>query len=78
MFGSRVLLGDPRELALWVVKGQRPRALPSGRYSTTMPHYDWLKPADAAALLTYVRTHFGNAAPAVDPAVVARAVGDQP
>ena len=73
--GSRVVLGDPAELALWVLKGQRPASMPTGRYSTQMLQFGWMKPADAAALLSYVRSSFGNSAPPVDAAAVAKALG---
>jgi mono/diheme cytochrome c family protein len=72
--GSPTVLGDPGALARWVVKGQRPPTLPTGRYSTAMPHFGWLKDADTAALLTYLRSSFGNQAPPVDAATVARAL----
>ncbi|MDP9014687.1 MAG: cytochrome c [Pseudomonadota bacterium] len=78
LVGSPVILGDQRELALWVVKGQRPPSLPPGRYPTMMLEFDWMKPGDAAALFTYLRSSFGNAAPPVDPAAVAQALGEQP
>jgi mono/diheme cytochrome c family protein len=32
-----------------------------------------MKDQDAAALLTYIRSNFGNAAPPVDAAMIARA-----
>ncbi len=76
--GSPVLLGDPKALTLWVVKGKRPASMPEGRYSTTMLKFGWLKAADAAALFSYLRSNFGNSAPPVDPAVVAEALGQQP
>ena len=72
---SAVVLGDPKELARWVIQGQRPPAMPVGRYSTQMLAFGWLKPADAAALFTYIRSSFGNSAPAVDAATVAKALG---
>ncbi len=72
--GSAVVQGDPRELALWVLKGQRPASMPAGRYSTQMLQFGWLKPADAAALFTYLRSSFGNSAPPVDAATVAQAL----
>jgi len=75
---SPVALGDPKALALWVIKGVRPAALPAGRYPAQMPQFGWLKPADAAALLTYVRASFGNHAPAVDAATVTQAVEQSP
>ena len=70
-----MLLGDPKELALWVIKGRRPPSMPAGRYSTMMPQFGWMKAPDAAALFTYLRAHFGNSAPAVDAATVAQALG---
>jgi mono/diheme cytochrome c family protein len=71
--GSAVVQGDPLQLAQWVLSGKRPQAMPAGRYSTQMLLFGWMKDADAAALLTYVRSHFGNHAPAVDAATVAKA-----
>jgi mono/diheme cytochrome c family protein len=72
---SPVVLGDPAELALWVIRGQRPVSMPAGRYPTQMLQFGWLKPADAAALFTYLRSNFGNAAAPVDAATVAKALG---
>jgi mono/diheme cytochrome c family protein len=72
---SPVVLGDPAELARWVIKGQRPPSMPVGRYSTQMLQFGWMKPADAAALFTYLRSSFGNSAPPVDAASVAQALG---
>jgi mono/diheme cytochrome c family protein len=73
--GSALALGDPAALARWVIKGERPPSMPPGRYASLMPAFGWLKDADAAALLTYVRSNFGNRASAVDAATVAHAVG---
>jgi len=73
--GSPVVLGDPAALALWVIKGQRPASMPTGRYSTTMLQFGWMKDGDAAALFTYLRSNFGNSAPPVDAATVAKALG---
>jgi mono/diheme cytochrome c family protein len=73
--GSPVVLGDPAQLALWVIKGQRPPAMPTGRYPTQMLQFGWMKPADAAALLSYLRSNFGNSAAPVDAAAVAKALG---
>ena len=72
---SPVVLGDPAELARWVIRGQRPASMPVGRYSTQMLQFGWMKPADAASLFTYLRSHFGNSAPPVDAATVAKALG---
>jgi mono/diheme cytochrome c family protein len=74
--GSATVLGDPKPLARWIVKGQRAPTMPLGRYSTAMPQFGWLKDADAAALLTYLRSSFGNQAPPVDAGTVARALED--
>jgi mono/diheme cytochrome c family protein len=73
--GSPVVLGDPAQLALWVIKGRRPVSMPAGRYPTQMLQFGWMKPADAAALFSYVRSNFGNSAAPVDAAAVARALG---
>jgi mono/diheme cytochrome c family protein len=73
--GSPVVLGDPAELARWVIKGQRPPTMPAGRYSTQMLQFGWMKAADAAALFSYLRSNFGNTAPAVDAASVTQALG---
>jgi mono/diheme cytochrome c family protein len=72
---SPVVLGDPAQLARWVILGQRPAAMPAGRYSTRMLQFGWLRPADAASLFTYLRSHFGNSAAPVDAAAVAQALG---
>ncbi len=73
--GSPVVLGDPAQLALWVIKGQRPSSMPTGRYPTQMLQFGWMKPADAAALFSYLRSNFGNSAAPVDAAAVATALG---
>jgi hypothetical protein len=49
--------------------------MPAGRYSTQMLQFGWMKPADAAALLSYLRSNFGNSAGPVDAATVAKALG---
>jgi len=72
---SPVVLGDPVELSRWVLQGQRPASMPAGRYPTQMLQFGWMKPADAASLFTYIRSSFGNSAPPVDAAVVAKAIG---
>jgi len=72
--GSPVVLGDPAELARWVIRGQRPASMPVGRYPTQMLQFGWLKPADAADLFSYLRSSFGNSAAPVDAAEVARAL----
>jgi mono/diheme cytochrome c family protein len=74
--GSPVVLGDPKTFALWVIKAQRAASMPVGKYATAMPQFGWMKAADAAALLTYVRSNFGNAAPPVAAAELSAALGD--
>jgi aldose sugar dehydrogenase len=71
---SPVVLGDPAPMAVWIVKGRRPTVTPAGRYPTIMPQFVWLKPDDVAALLTYLRSSFGNHAAAVDAGAVAHAL----
>ena len=71
---SAGVLGDPAALARWVLKGQRPRSMPAGRYPTQMLQFGWMKPTDAAALFTYLRSSFGNSASPVDAAAVTRAL----
>ena len=73
--GSAVVTGDPVELVRWVMQGQRPHSMPAGRYSTQMLQFGWMKPADAAALFSYLRSNFGNSAAPVDAATVAKALG---
>ncbi len=48
--------------------------MPTGRYPTQMLQFGWMKPADAAALFTYLRSSFGNSAAPVDAAVVSKAL----
>ncbi len=74
--GSPVVLGDPAVFALWVVKGRRPESMPAGRYATAMPQFGWMRDADVAALLTYLRTSFGNSAPPVQPAALSRVLDE--
>jgi mono/diheme cytochrome c family protein len=76
LVGSSVVLGDPVAFALWVVKGQRPASLPAGRYATVMPQFGWMKDGDIAALLSYLRSNFGNSAPPVEAAALSRAFGE--
>jgi len=71
--GTPVPVGDPAVLLAWVMFGERPAALPRGQYNGVMPQFGYLKDADLAALLTYVRGSFGNHAPAITPEMVAAA-----
>jgi mono/diheme cytochrome c family protein len=71
--GSAAVMGDPIELAQWVLSQKRPATIPAGRYPTQMLLFGGMKEEDAAALLTYIRSNFGNAAPPVDAAIIAKA-----
>jgi mono/diheme cytochrome c family protein len=71
--GSAAVMGDPAELAQWVLSQKRPATIPAGRYPTQMLLFGWMKDDDAAALLTYIRSNFGNSAPPVDAATIAKA-----
>jgi mono/diheme cytochrome c family protein len=68
--GSAAVTGDPIELAQWVLSQRRPASIPAGRYPTQMLLFGWMKDEDAAALLTYIRANFGNAAPPINAATV--------
>ena len=70
--GSPAVTGDPIELAAWILSQKRPASIPAGRYPTQMLLFGWMSDPDAAALLTYIRSHFGNAAPPVDAAMIAK------
>jgi mono/diheme cytochrome c family protein len=71
--GSPAVTGDPIELAQWVLSQKRPASIPAGRYPTQMLLFGWMSDPDAAALVTYIRSHFGNSAAPVDAAMIAKA-----
>jgi mono/diheme cytochrome c family protein len=73
LIGTPVTIGDPDQLLGWVMFGKRPAALPKGQFGGVMPQFAYLSDADLAALLTHVRSSFGNQAPPVTPEMVARA-----
>ncbi|HEX3602569.1 MAG TPA: cytochrome c [Steroidobacteraceae bacterium] len=70
--GSPAVTGDPVELAQWVLSQKRPASIPAGRYPTQMLLFGWMSDPDAAAVLTYIRSHFGNSAAPVDAATIAK------
>jgi len=74
--GSPIVLGDPKPMVRWIVKGVRPASMPAGRFGTVMPQFAWMKDTDAAALVTFLRSNFGNHASPVDPATAAQALGE--
>jgi alcohol dehydrogenase (quinone), cytochrome c subunit len=71
--GSPAVLGDPIELAQWILSQKRPASIPAGRYPTQMLLFGWMNDPDAAALLTFIRSSFGNTAAPVDAATIAKA-----
>jgi mono/diheme cytochrome c family protein len=70
--GSPTANGDPEVLIRWVLFGERPATLVRHDTPLVMPQFTWLKDEDIAAVLTYIRSNFGNSSPAVTPDVVAR------
>ena len=56
-----------------VLQGTRAASTPSMPTAPAMPAFDWrLNDAQVAAVLTYVRNNWGNAAPAVSVDVIAK------
>ncbi|MGD0990916.1 MAG: cytochrome c [Gemmatimonadales bacterium] len=73
--GSEYVNGDPARLARLVLRGLTgPVTVAGAQFNGAMPAWaDQLKDAEVAAVLTYVRTQFGNSAGAVTADVVAEA-----
>ena len=69
--GSALVNGAAEPLAAWVMFGVRPADWTDRRYPPVMPRYARLDDADLATLLTYLRSHFGNASASVPPATIA-------
>ena len=74
---STTVNGDPDTLVAWLLFGKRPTTLPPRKGLAVMPQLAWLSDDDVAAVLTHVRTRFGNGSSPVSPAQVAavRAAG---
>ena len=72
--GSEYVNGDPGRLARLVLRGLTgPVTVAGATYNGAMPAWaEQLKDAEVAAVLTYVRSHFGNGAPPVTADLVAR------
>jgi mono/diheme cytochrome c family protein len=63
---------DPTTLAHVVLQGTRAVSTAGQPTAPAMPAFDWrLSNAEAAAVLTYIRNSWGNAAPAVPAAAIA-------
>lgn len=71
LVGTPTVSGDPAALIAWVAFGVRPPGLVRGRSIVVMPHFQWLSDDDLAAVLTHVRSSFGNDYPPVTAAMVA-------
>jgi mono/diheme cytochrome c family protein len=73
--GSEYVNGDPGRLARLVLHGLTgPVTVAGATFNGAMPAWaDQLKDGEVAAVLTYVRSHFGNSTAAVTPDVVAAA-----
>ena len=71
---SEYVNGDPGRLARLVLRGLTgPVTVAGATFNGAMPAWaDQLKDAEVAAVLTYVRSHFGNSAVEVTADVVAR------
>jgi len=70
--GNKVVMGDPQILIALLLKGAE-GVLPADRerYANQMPAFDSLPDEDVAAVLSYIRSSFGNKAAAVAPKQVA-------
>lgn len=64
LIGSPIVLGDKPALIDMVFFGSDSKSALGG-FSNRMAGFDFLKDAELAALLTYIRSSFGNQAPAV-------------
>lgn len=69
--GSVTVTGDPQVLAAWIMAGQRPPTLPRMQGLVVMPQYRWLGDEDLAAVITHIRTRFGQASSAVTAGEIA-------
>jgi len=70
--GSEWVMGADKILVLIPLHGiNGPLQVKGAAYAGAMPAFDALADEEIAAVLTYVRSQWGNAAPAVGPATVA-------
>jgi mono/diheme cytochrome c family protein len=63
--GSMTVNGDPAALTAWVGFGVRPATSPAGQYRALMPAFHYLKDEELAAVLTHLRSQWGNRSPPV-------------
>ena len=68
--GSATVNGEATALAAWVMFGIRPATSPAGKYQPLMPQFHYLKDEELAAVLTHLRSQWGNAAPAIEIATI--------
>lgn len=68
---SAVAAGETRALAAWLMFGERPEGLAPSHGAVRMPPFTWLSDADIAAVITHIRSNFGNQATAVTEEEVA-------
>jgi mono/diheme cytochrome c family protein len=69
---AQVQSDDPTTLVRLVLQGTRAASTPGMPTAPAMPAFDWrLSDAQVAAVLTYIRNSWGNAATPVSPGVVA-------
>lgn len=69
--GSATVNGDPAALAAWVMHGVRPATSPAGKYRSVMPQFTYLKDEELAAVLTHLRSQWGNQATPLTAADIA-------
>jgi len=70
--GNKVVMGNPGTLIALMLKGAE-GVLPANRERSAnqMPAFDTLTDDEIAAVLSYIRSSFGNKAPAITPKQVA-------
>ena len=69
--GSATVNGDPAALAAWVMHGVRPATSPAGKHRSVMPQFTYLKDEELAAVLTHLRSQWGNQATPLTAADIA-------
>ena len=74
--GTDWVLGDKTRLINVLLKGLQNQEIEGDTYDNAMPAHDFLKDDEIADVLTYIRSNFGNKAPAVtaDEVKIVRAI----